>query len=267
MIRVKLSVPEYDSPIFDDAVTMDNINEFEQKFDEMDAIDCIKHYKDRIKSEVKNDNNFYNREYDISRNSLHGKLITNKSKEEINESDKKFIEQCKNSNIFKKAPKEVMDFLNSLDKIEQPKVDLNEDISFWITYHATFLTELYSPEFFKRNPSEVIDNIDDLSIKISIPRSELKTTDAFGLIKKKFAKAMFNTLNIDPNSIGSDFKDSFLAKTGIIYMDIIGVDLTRAMREKYVDDSDIDIFIKNIYDGMTKDMDVITYRSIVGLID
>ena len=271
MIRVKLSIPEVEEPIFNDEVNMNNINNFEEKFDEMlnkyNMNEHFKAYKDRIKNEVINDDGFYNREYDISRNTFHGKMTTNTNKEDVTKEDLEFIKQCKESNLFKKAPKEVMDFLNSLDNIKAPEIDPNEDISFWITYQATFLTELYSPEFFKRNPNEVIDDMDDLSIKISIPRSELKTEDAFGLIKKKFAKAMLTTLNIDPSTLGSEFKDSFLAKTGIIYMDIIGVDLTRAMQEKYHgNDKDIDEFIRSIYDGMTKDTDVITYRNIVGLI-
>ena len=267
MIRVKLSVPEVEDPIFDDEVTMNNIEDFEKKFDEMNVYDSFKGYKDRIRNDVEKDDGLYNKEYDITRNSFHSKMTTNLKKEEISEKDKKFLQQCKESDLFKKAPKEVMDFLNSLDNIKLPEIDPNEEISFWVTYQATFLTELYSPEFFKRNPNEVIDNIDDLSIKISIPRSELNTKDAFGLVKKKFVNALFTTLNIDPNALGEDFKDSFLAKTGIIYLDIIGVDLTRATREKCIDDSDVDNFIKNLYDEMTKDTDIITYRNIVGLIN
>ncbi len=270
MVKVRLSVPELDEPMFDDEVTMNNINEFEQTFDNMlnkyNMNQNFKMYKDRIKNDVMNDDGFYNKEYDISRNTFHSKMTNNLPKEEISKEDLKFLKQCKESNLFKKAPKEVMDFLNSLD--EKPEIDPNEGISFWITYQATFLTELYSPEFFKRNPQEVLDDIDDLSIKITIPRIKLKeTSNAFGLIKEEFIKAMLGTLNIDPNTLGTEFKDSFLAKTGIIYMDIIGVDLTRAMQEKYKGlDEDIDTFMTNVYKGISEDVDIITYRDVERLI-
>ena len=269
MIRVKLSIPEVDSPIFDDEVTLDNLKEFEKKFDEMNVYDTFKGYKDRIRNEVMNDDGFYDKEYDITRNSFRGKMVTKLDEDEITQKDKEFLKQCKDSKLFKNAPKEVLDYLNSLDAVEEPKkLDPNEEISFWITYHATFLTELYSPEFFKRNPQEVIDDIDDLSMKVTLTREQVKTADnPYKMLKEAGVKAMLTTLNIDPESLGEEFKDSFLAKTGIIYMDIIGIDLTRAMQEKYAGcDDDIDSFMVGAYKGIEEDTDLITYRNIVELI-
>lgn len=269
MIRVRLTVPELDTPLFDDKVTKENLNTFIKKFDEMiDKYHLDSSYslfKDRIREEVIEDEDDYNTSIYVNPNR---KTVfkTNKSSiDEITKKDKEFIQQCKDSHLFKKAPKEVIDYLNSLDKADEP--DPNEPISFWITYHATFLTELYSPEFFKRNPQEVIDDIDDLSMKVTIPRSELKNPNPFGLIKKEFVKAMLNTLNIDPTSIGKEFSESFLAKTGIIYLDIVGIDLTRAIQEKYAgNDKDIDNFMIEVYNGSYKDEDIITYRDIETLI-
>ena len=272
MIRVRLSVPEYDEPVFNDEVNMNNIDEFTNKFDEMiskyNLGDDFNYFKDRITEEVKDEEDpDYKTSYDLNIT----KKVTNKnSEEDIVKKNEEFFKRLKDSNWINTAPKEVVDFLDSLDSIkkpEKPKIDPNEDITFWITYQATFLTELYSPEFFKRNPQEVLDDIDDLSLKISLKRSELNTKQPYELIKKRFIETMLKTLNIDPTSLGTEFKDSFLAKTGIIYMDIIGVDLTKTMQEKYAgNDSDIDSFMVATYMGMNNDTDIITYRDVESLI-
>ena len=272
MIRVRLSVPEYDEPVFNDEVNMNNIDEFTNKFDEMiskyNLGDDFNYFKDRITEEVKDEEDpDYKTSYDLNIT----KKVTNKnSEEDIVKKNEEFFKRLKDSNWINTAPKEVVDFLDNLDSIkkpEKPKIDPNEDITFWITYQATFLTELYSPEFFKRNPQEVLDDIDDLSLKISLKRSELNTKQPYELIKKRFIETMLKTLNIDPTSLGTEFKDSFLAKTGIIYMDIIGVDLTKTMQEKYAgNDSDIDSFMVATYMGMNNDTDIITYRDVESLI-
>ena len=272
MIRVRLSVPEYDEPVFNDEVNMNNIDEFTNKFDEMiskyNLGDDFNYFKDRITEEVKDEEDpDYKTSYDLNIT----KKVTNKnSEEDIVKKNEEFFKRLKDSNWINTAPKEVVDFLDNLDSIkkpEKPKIDPNEDITFWITYQATFLTELYSPEFFKRNPQEVLDDIDDLSLKISLKRSELNTKQPYELIKKRFIETMLKTLNIDPTSLGTEFKDSFLAKTGIIYMDIVGVDLTKTMQEKYAgNDSDIDSFMVATYMGMNNDTDIITYRDVESLI-
>ena len=272
MIRVRLSVPEYDEPVFNDEVNMNNIDEFTNKFDEMiskyNLGDDFNYFKDRITEEVKDEEDpDYKTSYDLNIT----KKVTNKnSEEDIVKKNEEFFQRLKDSNWINTAPKEVVDFLDNLDSIkkpEKPKIDPNEDITFWITYQATFLTELYSPEFFKRNPQEVLDDIDDLSLKISLKRSELNTKQPYELIKKRFIETMLKTLNIDPTSLSTEFKDSFLAKTGIIYMDIIGVDLTKTMQEKYAgNDSDIDSFMVATYMGMNNDTDIITYRDVESLI-
>lgn len=272
MIRVRLSVPEYDEPVFNDEVNMNNIDEFTNKFDEMiskyNLGDDFNYFKDRITEEVKDEEDpDYKTSYDLNIT----KKVTNKnSEEDIVKKNEEFFKRLKDSNWINTAPKEVVDFLDNLDSIkkpEKPKIDPNEDITFWITYQATFLTELYSPEFFKRNPQEVLDDIDDLSLKISLKRSELNTKQPYELIKKRFIETMLKTLNIDPTSLSTEFKDSFLAKTGIIYMDIIGVDLTKTMQEKYAgNDSDIDSFMVATYMGMNNDTDIITYRDVESLI-
>lgn len=257
-----MTVPECDDPFFDDDVTPNTVENFIKKFNEIvskynleDNIDI----GDKIKEEVNEpENEEYKTSYDLNVT----RKLTNKHPEEVLKKDMEFLNQVKESDLFKTAPKEVVDFLNSLDNIEKP--DPNEMIEFWITYSATILTELYSPEFFKLNPKEIIDDIDSNSIKVNIKRSELECADPYLLIKKRFIKAIVEDLNIDPTTLGKDFKDSFLAKTGIIKLDILGVDLTTVSKNN--PDYSITNFMTSVYEGINKDTDEITYRDIETLI-